>query len=326
MHEEERVAGVRTMTGEVDTADLGVTLMHEHVFIVDPEIRANYPETFDEEAAVEDAVRQLTEVADRGVHTVVDLTTLGMGRDVGLVKRVAERVPLQIVVATGLYTYDELPHYFSFRGPRGGTALMVELFRRDIEEGIAGTGVRAGIIKCATDHKGVTEGVDLALRAAARAHRLTGVPISTHTHAASEQGLAQQRVFRDEGVDLSRVIIGHSGDSTDLDYLTALADAGSYLGMDRFGVDTILEFDQRVDVVARLVERGYAGSMVLSHDAACHNAWMARKTQQLLPRWTFRHLHDDVLPALRERGVDDEAITTMLVENPRRIFAAQGGY
>ena len=320
------MAGVQTATGEVDAADLGTTLMHEHVFIVDPEIHANYPGTFDEDAAVADATRQLTELAGLGVDTIVDLTTLGMGRNVPLVQRVAQQVPVRIVVATGLYTYDELPHYFGFRGASGGTKLMVELFRRDVQDGIADTGVRAGIIKCATDRKGVTEGVELSLRAAARAHRLTGAPISTHTHARSEQGLAQQRLFTEEGVDLSRVVIGHSGDTTDLGYLQKLMDAGSTTGMDRFGVDTLLDFDQRVQVVADLCARGYAGRMVLSHDTACHSTWNSSKVPQLLPNWHFRHLHDDVLPALRERGVDEQAITTMLVDNPRRILEAHEPY
>ena len=124
---------------------------------------------------------------------------------------------------------------------------MVEMFVRDITEGIAGTGVKAAILKCATDEPGLTPGVERVLRAVAVAHRATGVPISTHTHARTRRGLEQQRVFAEEGVDLGRVIIGHSGDTTDLDYLKELIAAGSYIGMDRFGLDNILGFEHRVD-------------------------------------------------------------------------------
>src|SRR5205807_2920715 len=131
-----------------------------------------------------------------------------------------------------------------------------EMFVRDIEQGIADTGVKAGILKCATDEDGLTPGVERILRAVAQAHRRTGVPISTHTHVATRRGLDQQRIFREEGVDLSRVIIGHSGDSTDLEYLEELLAAGSYLGLDRFGIDTITPFEQRIDTVVRLCERG----------------------------------------------------------------------
>jgi len=204
---------------------------------------------------------------------------------------------------------------------------MVDLFVRDITEGIADTGVKAGILKCATDEPGLTPGVERVLRAVGQAHRATGVPITTHTHAHSRRGLDQQRIFAEEGVDLTRVIIGHSGDTTDLDYLEELVDAGSYLGMDRFGLDNILSFDDRVDTVARMCERGHAHKMVLAHDASCHIDWLPEAALPLvLPNWHYLHIHNDVLPALRKRGVTEEQITTMLVDNPRTIFSHGGAY
>ena len=134
-------------------------------------------------------------------------------------------------------------------------------------------------------------------------------------------------MFAEEGVDLSRVIIGHSGDTTDVDYLEQLVAAGSYLGMDRFGLDNILSFTDRVDTVARMCERGHADKMVLAHDAACFIDWLPEATLPFaLPNWHYLHIHRDVLPALRRRGVTEEQITTMLVDNPRAIFARQGGY
>ena len=187
--------------------------------------------------------------------------------------------------------------------------------------------VRAAILKCATDEPGLTPGVERVLRAVAQAHRATGVPITTHTHAHSRRGLEQQRVFAEEGVDLSRVIIGHSGDTTDLDYLEELVAAGSYLGMDRFGLDNILSFADRVDTVARMCERGHAAKMVLAHDASCYIDWLPEAALPVvLPNWHYLHIHNDVLPALRERGVTEEQITTMLVDNPRAIFSVRGGY
>jgi len=200
------------------------------------------------------------------------------------------------------------------------------MFVRDIEEGIAGTGVRAAMLKCATDHPGVTPGVERGLRAVARAHRRTGVPISTHTHAATRRGLEQQRIFDEEGVDLSRVVIGHSGDTTDIAYLEELAARGSWLGMDRFGIDLLLPFEDRVNTVVRMCQRGHAGKMVLSHDAACFNDWIPGRAAPLSPNWHYRHIHKDVLPALLARGVSEEQIHTMLVENPRRIFETRGAY
>ena len=204
---------------------------------------------------------------------------------------------------------------------------MTDMFVRDITRGIGGTGVRAGVLKCATDAAGVTRGVERVLRAVAQAHRATGVPISTHTHVATRRGLDQQRIFREEGVDLSRVVIGHSGDSADLQYLEELIAAGSYLGMDRFGIDTILSFDERVDTVARLCQRGHAAQLVLSHDYSSFIDWLPeRELAVRWPNWHYLHIHQDVIPALKRRGVTDEQVRAMLVDNPRTIFERGGAY
>ena len=204
---------------------------------------------------------------------------------------------------------------------------MTDMFVKDIEEGIAGTGVKAAILKCATDEPGVTPGVERVLRAVAAAHRRTGVPISTHTHANTRRGLEQQRIFSEEGVDLTRVVIGHSGDTTDIAYLEELIAAGSYIGMDRFGIDVLLPFEDRVNTVAKLCERGHADKMVLSHDAACFNDMLPEAAiPVILPKWNFLHIHNDVIPALKQRGVTDEQIGTMLIDNPRKIFERQGAY
>jgi phosphotriesterase-related protein len=255
---------------------------------------------------------------------------IGLGRYLPRIQRVAEQTGLNILVATGVYTYNDIPMYFHFQGPGtvlGGPELMADMFVKDIEEGIAGTGVKAAMLKCATDEPGMTHGVERVLRACAQAHRRTGVPISTHTHAGTKRGLEQQRIFREEHVDLSRVVIGHCGDTTDLAYLEELISNGSYIGMDRFGLDSILPFEARVSTVARMCERGHASKMVLSHDAACFFDWLPEVAlAAALPKWNYLHIHNDVIPALKNAGVTDAQIKTMLVDNPRKIFEKQGGY
>lgn len=325
------MAALNTVRGPVDTDDLGVTLMHEHVFVLSPDITANYPEVWGDEAKREaDAISRLGELKANGVDTIVDLTVIGMGRYIPRIARVAAATELNIVVATGVYTYNDVPMYFHFTAPGGmlgDVEPMVEMFVRDVEVGIADTEVKAAILKCATDEPGVTPGVERVLRAVARAHRQTGAPISTHTHAATRRGLDQQRIFAEEGVDLSRVVIGHCGDTTDLGYLEELIGNGSYIGMDRFGVDVFLSFEDRVNTVAQMCERGHADKMVLSHDAACFIDWLPEEVVPVaMPNWHYLHIHHDVIPALKQRGVSDEQLTTMLVDNPRRIFDATGGY
>ena len=314
---------VETLRGPVETADLGFTLMHEHVFVLGQGVPENFPSVWDEATETAYAREKLTELAGVGVSTIVDLTVMGLGRDIPRLRKVAGEIPVNIIVATGIYTYNELPQYFQNRDEDA----MAELFVRDITEGIQGTEVKAAILKCATDEPGLTPGVEKVLRAVARAHRSTGVPISTHTHPGTKRGLEQQRVFKEEGVDLGRVVIGHSGDSEDIDYLRALIDAGSYIGMDRFGLDQLLPTDKRVAIIAKLCELGHAGRMVLSHDANCYIDWFPMELiRNSVPNWHFRHISEDVLPALREAGVTDEQIRAMTTENPRRIFEQSGGY
>ncbi|MFJ9210839.1 phosphotriesterase [Streptomyces sp. NPDC102264] len=202
---------------------------------------------------------------------------------------------------------------------------MTELFVRELTEGIADTGVRAAFLKCAVEDE-LTPGVERVMRAVAQAHLRTGAPITVHTNANARTGLAAQDILRGEGVDLGAVVIGHSGDTTDLDYLHRLIDNGSYVGMDRFGLDMLLPGDQRVATVAALAREGFAERMVLSHDASCHIDWFPPGVRErIAPNWHYTHLHDEVLPALRRDGVTEAQLTTMLVDNPRRYFSPANG-
>lgn len=318
--------GVQTFRGPVSAAALGRTLIHEHVFVGSAELDVNHPHPeWDEDQAVALAARQLTELYRLGVRTVVDLTVLGLGRDVARVARVAQQVPVHLVASTGYYTADVLPPFFATHGPGrlvGGPEPLVEFFVGDIEVGIAGTGVRAGMLKVVTDAPGITEGVARVMTAAAVASQQTGVPITTHSRPDLRNGLDQQRFLRAAGVDLSRVVIGHCGDSEDLPYLRSLMDAGSTIGMDRFGMEQVLPDERRVAVVLELLRLGYADRMVLSHDAATFSrvtppSWRAVHA----PRWRFDTIPERIVPMLLAGGAAEEDVDRMLVANPARILA-----
>ena len=320
---------VETARGAVDSAELGVTLMHEHVFVLTPDVQQNYPaEWGSEDDRVADAVQKLRKAYDAGVRTIVDPTVVGLGRYVPRIERIAQQVPLNIVVATGLYTYDDVPFHFHHRGPAldavVGSAVpdpMVDMFVGDITDGIAGTGVKAGMLKCAIDQQGLTPGVERVMRAVGKAHQQTGVPVTVHTHPGTQTGTHVKRVLcEEEGVDPRRVVLGHSGDSTDADHLSELAEAGFVLGMDRFGINLETTFEARADIVVELCRRGLAGSMVLSQDASCYIDWIDPNVMAFLPQWHYTHLHEDVLPYLLEQGVTQEQVHTMLVDVPRRVF------
>jgi len=314
---------VETMSGPISTADLGFTLMHEHIFLRSEGVEHNFPFVWDQQAELDHAVELLSALKAKGVDTILDATVLGIGRDVPLLLPVVEKAGIQVIAATGIYTYNDIPYYFQNRDIDD----MADLFVRDIEVGIQGTDVKAAVLKCATDEPGVTPGVEKVLRAVARAHLRTGVLISTHTHAPTQRGLEQQDIFASEGVDLRRAIIGHSGDSEDLDYLTKLLDRGSYIGMDRFGLDIYLPDEKRVATVAKLCGMGYAERMLLSHDAAVYiDMYKPEVIKAYVPNWSYFHIVDNVIPALLEAGVSQEQIDMMTRENPRRIFESVGTY
>ena len=174
-----RVSRIPTVLGCVAPEDLGPTLMHEHLFVLSPEYVRDYGvgAWWDEEERVEDAARELRELAARGIRTLVDQTVQGIGRDIRLIRRVAERVPeLNIVVTTGLYTFDAVPQHYAFRGP--GLLLdqpdpMIADFTKDITDQIADSGVRAALLKCCVEAPGLVPGVE---RVAARWRPCTGRP------------------------------------------------------------------------------------------------------------------------------------------------------
>jgi phosphotriesterase-related protein len=317
---------VQTVRGPIDTSELGRTYMHEHVFVLTPDVQQNYPDEWgDEDTRVADAVAKLSDLAASGVRTIVDPTVIGLGRYLPRIQRVAEQVPeLNIIAATGCYIYDSVPFFFHHRGPALATDMpdpMADMFVGDIRDGIAGTGVKAAFLKCAIDEPGLTKGVERVMRAVARAHHETGAPITVHTHPASRTGLLVKQVMCDEErVHPNRIVLGHSGDSSDAEHLTELAEAGFILGMDRFGINLGTSTEARADIVVELCRRGFAEQMVLSHDASCYIDWIDPNVLALLPQWHYRHLEQDVLPYLREHGVSDEQIDTMLVANPRRYF------
>jgi phosphotriesterase-related protein len=313
-----------TANGPIDTASMGRTFIHEHVFVMTSEVQANFKTDWDEEKNVADAIAKLTALKEVGIDTIVDPTVIGLGRYIPRIVEIAKQVDINIIVATGVYTYHDLPKYFTLRGPFlpgiDRPDPMVDMFVTDLTEGITDTGVRAAFLKCAIDEPGMTPGVERVLRAVAKAHLRTGAPVMVHTHPGTQRGLEVHKVLQEEGVDPTAVCLAHSGDSDDADHLSELAEHGYLLGMDRFGVHAYRSLEERVRMVAELIRRGYGDRMALAHDASCHFDWIEPQFLEATPDWNFLHISKDVLPRLRELGVTEEQIDTLLIDNPRRWF------
>jgi phosphotriesterase-related protein len=315
------MAVVETVRGPVDVEELGSTLMHEHIFVLDPEAIANYgsawgPNLWDEELRVADAIAKLRAVADAGIRTLVDPTVIGLGRFVPRLQRINAEVDLNIVVATGLYAFMELPQFFRYRS----VEQLAELFVRDIRDGIEDTGVRAAFLKCAIEEYGLVGDVPTIVAAIAAASLETGAPIMVHTNAAARSGLLAVEAFEKEGVDLASVVIAHAGDSNDLGYVREIAASGAFLGCDRFGIEHFNPLDRRIDTLVALVAEGYAERIHLGHDAACFYDFMVGDEKFADEKPDYLLVQNVVLPALREAGVTEEQIDAMTTRSARRFF------
>jgi phosphotriesterase-related protein len=315
---------VQTVQGAVDAEELGLVLAHEHVRFRDEAVVAQWPERYDEEAELDAALEAVAAAKSKGVETIVDATAMFGGRDVRFMKEVADQTGVRIVACTGIYSYDYLPHYFENRD----VDAMADHFVADIEGGIQGTGIKAAFLKCAADEAGVTENVEKIHRAVARASVRTGAPIMAHSMPAVATGPRQVEIFAEEGVELSRVQIAHCGDTEDLDYIEGLLASGVYVGLDRYGLEMFLPIDKRNAIAAELLRRGHAERLIISQDYCATIDWYPAEAKEVfegqgaIRNWSMTLVFDEVVPALRELGVmDDATFKTIFVENPRRWLA-----
>jgi len=318
------MASVETVNGRIDVEELGLTLIHEHFFSSDEAVSAQWPHVRDHELEHRLAMESAEGVKSHGVASVVEPTAMLLGRDVEASKRVADESGLQVVLCTGIYTYDHLPQFLLNRSED----YIADLFVHDIEEGIQGTGIKAAFIKCAADEPGVNERVEKVHRAAARASNRTGRPIMAHSRPASNTGPRQVEIFLDEGVPPDKIQIAHTGDSDDLDYIERLLETGVWIGMDRYGLDLYLPTDRRNATVLELLRRGYAERMFLSQDFNIPIAngldWYPPEVVEQLRAagaandWSMTFLFESVIETLTEGGMNEEQLETMMIENPKR--------
>jgi phosphotriesterase-related protein len=314
---------IETVRGPVELDALGTTLMHEHIFILQAEPLQNYAHVWgesywDEETRVADAVAKLQRARDGGIETIVDPTVLGLGRYIPRIQRVNEAVDINIVVATGVYAFLELPNFLATRSDD----VIVEIFVREIREGIDDTGVKAAFLKCAVEHHGIVGDVPRILSCIATAQVETGVPVMVHTNAKAQTGLPALEFLTERGVDPARIVIAHAGDSNDLDYLRAIADQGAWLGQDRYGIEHFNPSADRIATTAALIAEGYVDRIHVGHDSACFYDFMAHNPPFADEKPDLLRVHHEFLPALRENGVGEKQIDEMLVANPRRFFGS----
>lgn len=310
---------VNSVLGPLSTDNLGFALMHEHVIVSAAGIPQDYPELLG--AGFSDRVlKGLIEAKKGGVDTIVDATTLDLGRDVKILAEASRQSGVNIIACTGWWL--EAPVFLT------GTSAdqLARLFIREIQEGISGTDIKAGILKAASDAPGVTEWLETVLRAVARAHLETGIPIMLHSYSPGRVGEQQIAILKDEGVDLVRVKMDHSNDTTDIDYLTWLLEQGCYLGMDRYPGYGVSSLD-RTKTMKALIDAGYASRLLPSHDhplveipGMSPQATEFRENREKSNPHGFLYLQNVVFPQLREMGIPESVLNQLCITNPRNFF------
>ena len=313
---------INTVTGPVSSEDLGFTLMHEHVMVSASGMYRSYPDLLGPNRE-ERAVARLKEAKAAGIDTFVDATTFDLGRDPELLRTVSRRSGVQIVNVTGWWL--DVPRFIRNVSPNQ----MAREFVRDITEGFRGTDIKAGVLKCAADFAGVTPELEIMNRAVARAHLETGVPVMVHSYPTGQVARRQIAIFQEEGVDLERVKIDHSNDTTDTEYLKWILDQGCFLGLDRYP-GYLVSPHMRTVTMKSLIDDGYADRLCPAHDCICLHILNERADGTMPEEHAlavrnpdgYLYMHRHVIPELKAMGVGDDVIETLFVRNPQRFFAA----
>ncbi|MBM2825714.1 MAG: hypothetical protein HW402_1378, partial [Dehalococcoidales bacterium] len=266
-------------------------------------------------------VDSLKQAKEGGVDTIVDATTLDLDRSIDLLAEASHRSGVNIIATTGWWL--DIPRYFA------GVSIdqLAELFTREIEQGISGTNIKAGMLKSASDMTGVTPEAAIILRAVAKAHLKTGVPIMLHSYSPGQVGQQQLVILKEEGVDLKRVKLDHSNDTTDVEYLTWILEQGCFLGLDRYPGRNVSPL-ARTKTMKALIDAGYSDRLCPSHDfsilavdtAMARISGISIEERRKRNPYGFLYIQKVVFPQLRAMGVSAEIISRLCVDGPSHFF------
>jgi 5-phospho-D-xylono-1,4-lactonase len=299
---------VRTVRGDIAPESLGITYMHEHLYGFSTSEGTEEDLNLDSEAA---AALELLLFKGAGGGAIVEMSPQDYSRNPLVLKRLSETTSLHIVMVTG---YIKAASADKFVEHKSVNAITDELVK-DIQEGVDGTGIRAGLLKAGSSLNIITANEEKLLRAAARAQRETGALISTHTEAGT-MALEQIAIFKEEGVPPEKILIGHLDRKLDYNYHLEVAKTGVTLGYDQFSKEKYAPDFRRIEFIGKLFKAGYGRQIAISGD-------LARRSDLTSygggPGYTF--LLWRIKPWLRKSGLTEEDIYTLFVETPRRLLA-----
>lgn len=324
------MAQVNTVLGTISSSELGITIMHEHIGFGVPGWQYSCEHWWDEPTRFEKVTNDLTDFKLLGGSTLVDMSGIGMGRDPDFYACVSKSSGVHIVAATGFWEERGILGYFVDKN----IEYLENLFVREITQGIDGTNIKAGIIKVGNSDSVMTTLEERTYRAAARAARRTGVPVSTHGPKMARQ---QLQVLMDEHLDVSQIVIGHrdNANALDIGLDQDLCQQGVFIGYDTIGIEEwssmpyAMSDEKRADMVKTMIEAGFIRNLLLSMDTSSWGLGYRRAIGNVYVPYgsaipNYGHLLRYFLPKLKQRGISDEQIHVMLVDNPRRAFGPSG--
>jgi predicted metal-dependent phosphotriesterase family hydrolase len=312
------MAHIQTVRGPVPADEVGFTLPHEHTAIALWHVpdRWDYWELSRDEPIIE---AELGRFVQAGGSCLVDLTLTGVGRDPARLVRLSERTGLHLVMGCGWYRGAYYPA--EARIDRRSVDDLADELVHEAQDGVGGSGVRPGIIgEIGTDKPWVSAAEERVHRAAARAARRTGLAITTHA-VLSDVGLAQLRIFEEEGADLSRVVVGHADSYPSLDHYLEIVRRGGNLEFDFLGM-SFTPMEQHgegrvVELLVELLSRGHGDRILLSQDV-CHNGQLVTYGGH-----GYTYLQETFRSRLRAAGVSAAEIDRLTIDNPRRILSVE---
>lgn len=312
---------INTVQGQIDSKDLGITLMHEHITFADWSMRQNFGSKFcQRDLIVEAAVKQFNKIKKFGVKSIVDATVPNIGRDVSIIHEVAEKTGLNFIVSSGFYYQEEPP---LVNRPEDQ---IYKLLLEECKNGVDGTNIYPGIMKAASDKNGITSYTEKLHRAIGRVAADLNFPIFCHHDPATKCGNKILDILEDVGMSANKVIIGHVGDSNDIDYMKSLLSRGCYLGLDRFGfIDYDNNLQNRIQTILELHKAGHQDQILLSHDLAVFlgvfEDWEQFSKEELFnPKISYSFIFEEVIPLLLKKRMSEQDINQILINNPKQIF------
>jgi phosphotriesterase-related protein len=298
---------IKTVLGDIQEDALGVTLPHEHICCYSEYAYKMAGDAYlDKTALSKVSSSYLKALKEKhGLNTVFDCTPINIGRDIELQKRVSDQSEVNIVCSTGFYYTDEPVLY---------NTSAEQLCRYMVDDACA---VNAGMIKCAVEAETVSGFQEKILRASAKAHFQTGLPIVLHTNAKNKNAPKALEILFSERVNPNSVTVGHLSDTDDLEYVKSIASYGCYIGLDRLYEKTSEEYvSKKVQSILVLCKAGYEDQILLSHDAQFFNGFEAEPKIRKHPR--FSYCFDYVLPKL-PKSLSDK----LMVQNPMRMLSCK---